>query len=112
MRNENFWISSATRTDKGICLSGINLKRERFELTVRRYLLTGPVDFDRENWDEGSFLVWDGDDLWHVELTLTEPESTLIPTDDMISDVEFQYNSYGLSPIIFSQITGAIVANL
>ena len=112
MRNENFWISSVAQTDNGICLSGLNFKGERFEVTLNKYLLTGPVDFDHEEWDEGSFLVWDGDDLWHIEITLTEKDSTPVPTFEMVSDTEFQYDSYGLSPIIFSQITGAIVANL
>ena len=44
-------------------MNGHNRSNHIFEIVVSKYILKGPVDFDNEKWDEGTFLVWDGDDL-------------------------------------------------
>ena len=112
LRQANFWISSVVHSGDQLCLAGHNFKQEKFEIAVEKYFPVGPVDFDQIKWDEGSFLVWVGDDLWYVDISLSMANPNDLPDTNAIPDSEFPYHEHGLSPIIFSQITGAIVANL
>ena len=112
MPHTNFWIATVSVNDGILRMTGHNREGNLFEISASRYIPNGPVDFDNEKWDEGSFLVWDGNELWHIEATLSLPASPAESDKDVISDDEFRYDEYGLSPIVFSQITGAIVANL
>ena len=108
----NFWIASASMCEGILCLKGHNRDHEQFEVLAGQYVLKGPVDFDNEEWDEGSFLVWDGNELWQIKTTLSTTDSSTEYEMEVIPDDEFHYHEFGLSPIVFSQITGAIVANL
>lgn len=112
MPHTNFWVATASVTDQSVHLTGHNRANLNFEIAARKYIPKGPVDFDNEKWNEGTFLTWDGSDLWHIEATLSTPEPSTPSRQQMIPDDEFRYDEFGLSPIVFSQITGAIVANL
>jgi len=107
----NFWISTVSETDGTVQLTGLNRAQHHFTVRVKEYEKTGPSDFDDQIWDEGSFLAWDTNTLWQIEITLTIGNS-VASSEGMTPDDEFRYDEYGLSPIVFSQITGAIVANL
>jgi hypothetical protein len=118
-RSINFYITTTYVNQGSLILEGFNLKNESFSIQIDKSEPQGPLSIEQIVSSEGSFAVHDGQYLWRVDVIVesADPKSSLAErfadrSTKAIPDHDFPYHQHGLSPIVFAQITGAIVAKL
>ena len=113
-----FYITSSSQQGNVLSLTGTTAlpgaavgAEHFFEVKVEKLQPKDPIPLHELISDEGNFAVYARSFLWRVDVSLESRSSAVSHPNPVPSD-QFRYHEYGLPPVVYAHITGALTASL